>query len=206
MEINNDQEMSTASNLFEYLMGRRYESYDSDRIRDRIVREIVLINNSERDSALTRDDLIDAIHFAIEEEIAYLRDSRGGFSADWTPANEQALFSAIICLIRVVFSNMIENLMYELNLILEEDPRQHNDDLSDKTIDGYLKERNFSGVAAPNEETQLCIVCRDDLRKEVETKEIARLECGHLYHVYCIKKWLRLKNTCPLCRAICVNL
>ncbi|XP_051126388.1 probable E3 ubiquitin-protein ligase HIP1 [Andrographis paniculata] len=171
MEINNDQEISTASNLFEYLMGRRYESYDSDRIR----------------------------------EITYQRDSRGGFSADWTPANEQALFSAIICLIRVLFFNMIANLMYELNLILGEDLHQHNDGLSDETIDGYLKERNFSRVAAPNEETQLCIVCRDNLRKEVETKEIAPLECGHLYHVDCIKKWLRLNNTCPLYRAICVS-
>jgi hypothetical protein len=26
------------------------------------------------------------------------------------------------------------------------------------------------------------------------------LTCGHSFHSKCIKKWLRLKHTCPLCR------
>ncbi|WOL16909.1 hypothetical protein Cni_G25697 [Canna indica] len=30
--------------------------------------------------------------------------------------------------------------------------------------------------------------------------EIGRLECGHSYHMYCIKQWLLLKNACPVCK------
>lgn len=25
--------------------------------------------------------------------------------------------------------------------------------------------------------------------------------CGHDYHVPCIKKWLEMKKTCPICKA-----
>lgn len=28
--------------------------------------------------------------------------------------------------------------------------------------------------------------------------------CGHKYHVPCIKKWLSMKNTCPICKASAV--
>lgn len=31
--------------------------------------------------------------------------------------------------------------------------------------------------------------------------ETGRLECGHRYHMYCIKQWLLLKNACPVCKA-----
>jgi hypothetical protein len=29
---------------------------------------------------------------------------------------------------------------------------------------------------------------------------MGRLDCGHSYHVYCIKQWLSQKNTCPVCK------
>ncbi|GJM93498.1 hypothetical protein PR202_ga10060 [Eleusine coracana subsp. coracana] len=31
-------------------------------------------------------------------------------------------------------------------------------------------------------------------------EEMGRLDCGHSYHVYCIKQWLSQKNTCPVCK------
>ncbi|CAL9082622.1 unnamed protein product [Musa acuminata var. zebrina] len=30
--------------------------------------------------------------------------------------------------------------------------------------------------------------------------EIGKLDCGHSYHVFCIKQWLLQKNDCPVCK------
>lgn len=30
--------------------------------------------------------------------------------------------------------------------------------------------------------------------------EVGKLECGHFYHIYCIKQWLMQKSTCPICK------
>lgn len=29
--------------------------------------------------------------------------------------------------------------------------------------------------------------------------------CGHDFHVACIRKWLSLKNICPICKATAVD-
>ncbi|CAK9313861.1 unnamed protein product [Citrullus colocynthis] len=42
-----------------------------------------------------------------------------------------------------------------------------------------------------------CSVCYEDLHGE---KELARISCGHVYHKPCILKWLKINNSCPLCR------
>ncbi|XP_076934947.1 uncharacterized protein LOC143601418 [Bidens hawaiensis] len=43
-----------------------------------------------------------------------------------------------------------------------------------------------------------CTICQEEHEGE---EEIGKLECGHLYHMYCIKEWLRQKKTCPICKA-----
>lgn len=32
--------------------------------------------------------------------------------------------------------------------------------------------------------------------------EMGKLECGHNYHIECIKQWLVQKNSCPVCKAV----
>ena len=44
------------------------------------------------------------------------------------------------------------------------------------------------------------------LQDDYKSKEkIATLDCGHEYHSDCLKKWLRLKNVCPICKSEALN-
>ncbi|MQM16329.1 hypothetical protein Taro_049284 [Colocasia esculenta] len=42
-----------------------------------------------------------------------------------------------------------------------------------------------------------CAVCKDEISLEEKAK---RLPCSHHYHTGCILPWLRIRNTCPVCR------
>ncbi|KAI1698603.1 ring finger domain-containing protein [Ditylenchus destructor] len=42
-----------------------------------------------------------------------------------------------------------------------------------------------------------CSICRDSLD---EVDQCCLIECGHVFHFDCVKKWLRIKEECPTCR------
>ena len=42
-----------------------------------------------------------------------------------------------------------------------------------------------------------CTICLDDF---IAAERIILCPCGHCYHKKCIKSWLCVKNTCPLCK------
>ncbi|GFP97675.1 probable E3 ubiquitin-protein ligase hip1 [Phtheirospermum japonicum] len=51
---------------------------------------------------------------------------------------------------------------------------------------------------------KVCALCLDDLFGDGD--DVATIvgfldNCGHEFHVGCVKKWLIKKNSCPLCRA-----
>jgi len=43
-----------------------------------------------------------------------------------------------------------------------------------------------------------CSICMIDI---VNGDRIGDLECGHEFHVECLKSWVLWRNTCPLCNA-----
>ncbi|XP_042379642.1 uncharacterized protein LOC121972091 isoform X1 [Zingiber officinale] len=67
------------------------------------------------------------------------------------------------------------------------------------------KDSIFSSLARrySNEVELKCSICQVGLSEEEYevSGETGRLECGHSYHMYCIKQWLLLKNACPVCKA-----
>ncbi|KAL9263307.1 E3 ubiquitin-protein ligase RING1-like protein [Drosera capensis] len=46
-------------------------------------------------------------------------------------------------------------------------------------------------------EDTLCAICKDEFSVE---EKVRRLPCSHYYHGECITPWLKIRNTCPVCR------
>lgn len=67
-----------------------------------------------------------------------------------------------------------------------------------------LSDVQISMLFVPATETDLhapCSVCREPLEMDENGTPVA-LPCGDVFHATCITRWLRLKNTCPLCRCV----
>lgn len=39
-----------------------------------------------------------------------------------------------------------------------------------------------------------CIICLDEIKKA------KKLNCGHVFHLNCLRRWLEQKVKCPTCR------
>ena len=50
-------------------------------------------------------------------------------------------------------------------------------------------------------ENETCIICHDNMTPTSSKK----LDCGHIFHVGCIKKWMQKSFTCPVCRKPLLN-
>lgn len=59
-----------------------------------------------------------------------------------------------------------------------------------------LKEVNVEEIPEPD---RLCAICYEDFEGGVGAMPVIETECQHRFHKQCIKKWLQLKNVCPLC-------
>ncbi|KAM0936453.1 putative transcription factor C2H2 family [Dioscorea sansibarensis] len=46
-------------------------------------------------------------------------------------------------------------------------------------------------------ESMACAVCKDEIELEEKVK---KLPCKHYFHSECIVPWLKMRNTCPVCR------
>ncbi|KAM4045254.1 LOW QUALITY PROTEIN: E3 ubiquitin-protein ligase TTC3 [Anomaloglossus baeobatrachus] len=56
------------------------------------------------------------------------------------------------------------------------------------------KWQNSDDIASVGEDP--CIICHDELKQFT----VHKLDCGHYFHMHCIKTWLHTQSTCPTCR------
>ncbi|KAF7836677.1 putative E3 ubiquitin-protein ligase ZFP1 [Senna tora] len=78
--------------------------------------------------------------------------------------------------------------------------------LSEESVSTLMKTRiyvtstaiNPEEEATEDQETDSCIICQDKYKNR---EKIGILECGHEYHADCLKKWLHVKNVCPICKS-----
>ncbi|XP_015087669.2 probable E3 ubiquitin-protein ligase HIP1 [Solanum pennellii] len=61
-------------------------------------------------------------------------------------------------------------------------------------INLHVYEAANSTCSEPKEK---CSVCLEEF---CDKEELARIDCGHMYHMDCLKKWNLVVNTCPICR------
>jgi len=52
------------------------------------------------------------------------------------------------------------------------------------------------------EDIPSCAVCMENY---VNGDELRSLPCRHEFHTKCVDEWLKLRNTCPLCRKKCTD-
>ena len=90
--------------------------------------------------------------------------------------------------------NQFENF---LNILMSFDStHKGNPPASERAINSLKKlEINKDNIEKFNEET--CNVC---LEGYLEGQLSIKLDCGHCFHDKCIIQWLKMRNTCPVCR------
>ncbi|KAI3702814.1 hypothetical protein L6452_28566 [Arctium lappa] len=102
----------------------------------------------------------------------------------------------------------IDHMSYEELLALGEQIGNVGSGLSEASISDHLKTRTF-GSCNPkdpipaDEEHNFCVICQTEFEDQ---EKIGVLDCRHDYHSECIKKWLMVKNTCPICKSTAIAL
>ncbi|XVF80811.1 hypothetical protein PTKIN_Ptkin15bG0105200 [Pterospermum kingtungense] len=91
-----------------------------------------------------------------------------------------------------------EGMSYEELLALGERIWNVNTGFSEDSITKCLTETIYCSSDQLQDESS-CMICPEEYK---DMDEVGALKtCGHDYHVPCIKKWLSMKNTCPICKA-----
>jgi len=78
-------------------------------------------------------------------------------------------------------------------------PNAASDDTIERLEQVEYKQEDFSsGLRGDGPPDDCCCCCWEEFNAE---RCIVRTPCKHFYHKECLKKWLKLAYTCPLCRA-----
>ena len=64
--------------------------------------------------------------------------------------------------------------------------------------DDYVTQFNNKYIDNLLNDSQQCSICLSDVNVTDNDKLI--LNCGHMFHKDCIKNWILVHKTCPLCR------
>ncbi|KAF3433918.1 hypothetical protein FNV43_RR25021 [Rhamnella rubrinervis] len=91
----------------------------------------------------------------------------------------------------------VDNMTYEELLALGERIGNVNTGVSEDMLSNCLVEKTNS-LTNYNQEEASCPICLEEYQRK---DEVGKMNCGHDYHIICIRKWLLTKNTCPICKA-----
>ncbi|KAG1347065.1 pre-mRNA-splicing ATP-dependent RNA helicase prp28 [Cocos nucifera] len=96
----------------------------------------------------------------------------------------------------------VDNMSYEELLELSDRIGYVSTGLREDEITRSLRKVKHSIFDAPaihfSSETEWkCSICQEEYEAN---DEMGKLECGHSYHICCIKQWLSQKNACPVCK------
>ncbi|KAF7804473.1 putative E3 ubiquitin-protein ligase RHG1A isoform X1 [Senna tora] len=92
----------------------------------------------------------------------------------------------------------IDNLSYEELLALGERIGHVSTGLSEDLISKCLTETIYCSSEQSQEEGT-CVICLEEYKNMDDVGTLKT--CRHDYHVSCIRKWLSMKNQCPICKA-----
>ncbi|KNA15708.1 hypothetical protein SOVF_095670 isoform A [Spinacia oleracea] len=91
----------------------------------------------------------------------------------------------------------VDSMSYEELLALGERIGSVNTGLRDDQLHKCLTETVYCSSDQVQEEGR-CVICLEEYK---HMDDVGNLKsCGHDYHVSCIKKWLSMKNACPICK------
>uniref|UniRef100_A0A0D9WAC6 RING-type E3 ubiquitin transferase n=1 Tax=Leersia perrieri TaxID=77586 RepID=A0A0D9WAC6_9ORYZ len=91
-----------------------------------------------------------------------------------------------------------ENVRFEELLALEERIGNVSTGLGEVEVSKLLKQRKFSSWRLEASlEDEPCCICQEEY---VDGDDLGTLDCGHDFHVGCVRQWLVVKNTCPICK------
>ncbi|XP_042505948.1 probable E3 ubiquitin-protein ligase HIP1 [Macadamia integrifolia] len=91
----------------------------------------------------------------------------------------------------------VDNMSYEELLALGERIGSVNTGLSEDMSSKSMTETIYCSSDQIQEEGN-CAICLEEYK---DREEVGTLNnCSHDYHVKCIKKWLSMKNVCPICK------
>ncbi|KAL5214534.1 hypothetical protein ABZP36_003686 [Zizania latifolia] len=92
----------------------------------------------------------------------------------------------------------IDNMSYEELLALEERIGNVSTGLSEEAVTKLLKQKKFSSWRLEASlEHEPCCICQEEY---VDGDDLGTLDCGHDFHVRCVRQWLVVKNMCPICK------
>ncbi|XP_018503458.2 uncharacterized protein LOC103949203 [Pyrus x bretschneideri] len=92
----------------------------------------------------------------------------------------------------------VDNMSYEELLALEDRIGYVSTGLSEEVAVTSLKRSHYFVFTEENTQKDFCSICQEDF---VEEDELGTLDCGHGFHISCIKQWLGYKNVCPMCKS-----
>ncbi|CAL0333738.1 unnamed protein product [Lupinus luteus] len=100
----------------------------------------------------------------------------------------------------------IDDMSYEELLALGERIGNVSTGLSEEMITTQMKIKTYLvpatainlELASEEQKTDSCTICLDEYQNR---EKIGILKCGHEYHADCLRKWLLVKNVCPICKS-----